>query len=197
MKPFYKISTTPKMEARLKIDDTLRKIEKNKPWFLILNKSILHEEYIEFFDENAGAKGKIDSKGFINYEEMIFLENEIDVIRTMAIIVGFLKLAKIVYVDEGITFKLLFEVKNIKNKHILENKDLLIPENLKVKNDVLVEGDVDFKSLNSVEFVTKIMLEALTQIGCKVDEKILKNEIKKSIEVLDNPLLFATKSIRQ
>ncbi|MEM5799575.1 MAG: hypothetical protein QXZ43_02835 [Candidatus Aenigmatarchaeota archaeon] len=162
-----------------------------------MNENTLFEDHIDFSDKKAGSTATINSKGIIEYKEMIFLKKEIDIVRTIAVIVGMLKLAKIVYLENKIPFNFSFEMINIKNREILRNENLSIYGELKVKNDVSVNKDGDFSNINACEFVNFLMLEVLQQIDCPIDENILKKEVKNSINVLDNPLLFAIKTILQ
>ncbi|MEM5799927.1 MAG: hypothetical protein QXZ43_04670 [Candidatus Aenigmatarchaeota archaeon] len=195
MKSFYKITVKPKKEFNIKIDDNFkRKIIKNKPWFLILNKNTLFEDHINFNDKKAGSTATITSKGIIEYKELIFLKKEVDIVRTIAVIVGMLKLTKIVYLEDKIPFNFSFEMINVKNREILRSESLSIYGELKVKNDVSVNKDGDFSNINPYEFVNLLMVEILKQIDCPIDESILKKEVKNSIDVLDNPLMFAIKT---
>ncbi|MBU5688695.1 MAG: hypothetical protein KQA41_00490 [Candidatus Aenigmarchaeota archaeon] len=195
MKSFYKITVKPKKEFNIKIDDNFkRKIIKNKPWFLILNKNTLFEDHINFNDKKAGSTATITSKGIIEYKELIFLKKEVDIVRTIAVIVGMLKLTKIVYLEDKIPFNFSFEMINVKNREILRSESLSIYGELKVKNDVSVNKDGDFSNINPYEFVNLLMVDILKQIDCPIDESILKKEVKNSIDVLDNPLMFAIKT---
>ncbi|MBU5688461.1 MAG: hypothetical protein QW350_01690 [Candidatus Aenigmatarchaeota archaeon] len=195
MKSFYKITVKPKKEFNIKIDDNFkRKIIKNKPWFLILNKNTLFEDHINFNDKKAGSTATITSKGIIEYKELIFLKKEVDIVRTIAVIVGMLKLTKIVYLEDKIPFNFSFEMINVKNREILRSESLSIYGELKVKNDVSVNKDGDFSNINPYEFVNLLMVDILKQIDCPIDESILKKEVKNSIDVLDNPLMFTIKT---
>jgi hypothetical protein len=200
MKPFYRVLTKPKNEISIKLDeDFKKKVAKNKPWFLILNKSSTGKESIVFRDKKSGARASISSSGVVSYEELIFLKNEIDAVRTIAVACGMLKLAKVIYLDSKTPFLFYFEIKNIKSKKIMESQELNIFGSIESKADsVLVERSVDFsKNFDSYEFVFSLMMEVLDKIECPIDEEALKKEIKNAIDVLDNPLMFAIKTSQQ
>jgi hypothetical protein len=200
MKPFYRVSTKPKSEMSLKLDQEFeKKVVKNKPWFLIMNKSNVSKESIIFSDKKSGTKAIIKSDGMISYEELIFLKNEIDTVRTIAIACGMLKLAKVVYFDSKMPFLFSFEMKNIKNKKVMESQELNIFGNIESEADnILVERSVEFdKNFDSYEFVFSLIMEVLDNIKCPIDEDALKKEIRNAIQVLDNPLIFAIKTSQQ
>jgi hypothetical protein len=200
MKPFYKVLLKPKDRVELKIDeDFKKKLEKNKPWFLILNKNSLEKNFIEFIDKKAGANAKIDSQGLVEYQELILLEKEIDITRTIAVVCGMLKLGKIIYFDQKTSFMFLFEIKNIKNREVMRSESLSIyGEVLSKKDNVSVEKSINFdKNFDAYQIVNEIMVEVREQIDCPIDEVILKREIKNAIDVLDNPMLFALKTNQQ
>ncbi len=200
MKPFYKVLLKPKDRIELKIDDDFKKkLEKNKPWFLILNKNNLEKNFIEFIDKKAGTSAKIDYQGLVEYRELILLEKEIDITRTIAIVCGMLKLGKIVYFDQKTPFMFLLEIKNIKNREVMRSEALSIyGEVLSKKDNVFVEKSINFgKNFDAYQIVNEIMIEVIKQIDCPIDEVILKREIKNAIDVLDNPMLFALKTSPQ
>jgi len=200
MKPFYKVFTKPRNEIKIILDENFKKkVVKNKPWFLIMNKSDITNESIIFSDKKSGTKAIISSDGMISYEELIFLKNEIDAVRTIAIACGVLKLAKVIYFDSKTPFLFSFEIKNIKSKKIMESQELNIFGNIESEADnVLVEKNVEFdKNFNSYDFIFSLILDLLNQIKCPIDEDALKKEIKNAIDVLDNPLMFAIKTSLQ
>jgi len=196
MKPFYRVMTKPKNEMKIKLDEEFKmKVVKNKPWFLIMGEYSFNKESIVFHDKESGTKVNINSNGLISYEELIFLKNEIDLIRTIAIACGVLKLAKIVYFNEKTPFLFSFEMKNIKNKKLMENQELNIFGTIESKRDsALVERVVEFnKNFDSYEFVYSLIMELLKEIECQIDEEALKKEIRNAIDALDNPLMFVRK----
>jgi hypothetical protein len=200
MKPFYRVSTKPKSEMSLNLDEEFeKKVVKNKPWFLIMNKPDISKESIIFSDKKSGARVIINSHGMISYEELILLKDEIDAVRTIAIACGMLKLAKVVYFESRTPFLFSFEMKNIKNKKVMESQELNIFGSIESEADnVLVERSVEFdKNFDSYEFVFSLMMEVLDKIKCPIDEDALKKEIRNAIQVLDNPLMFAIKTSQQ
>ncbi|MFH8080870.1 MAG: hypothetical protein QXO84_03265 [Candidatus Aenigmatarchaeota archaeon] len=191
MKPFYRILIKPEVELKIKFDQNLlEKIQRNKPWFLILRKYEINEDFIKFFDE-TGAKASLNSRGIIKYQELIMLK-EVDITRTIALILGVLKLAKIIYFDKKIPFKLYLEITNIKGRNILKSDELGIKET-KVKNDVFVEKHYNFELTDTTDFVKEVILAVAKQMEFDIEENKLKEEIDKTMNVLDNPLVFATK----
>jgi hypothetical protein len=200
MKPFYRVSTKPKSEMSLNLDEEFeKKVVKNKPWFLIMNKPNISKESIIFSDKKSGAKAIINSHGMISYEELILLKDEIDAVRTIAIACGMLKLAKVVYFESKTPFLFSFEMKNIKNKKVMESQELNIFGSIESEADnILVERSVEFdKNFDPYNFVLFLMMEVLDKIKCPIDEEALKKEIRNAVQVLDNPLMFAIKTIQQ
>lgn len=194
----YNVSIQPSKEIKLTINEELeKKITKYKPWFLIMNESKLEKNKIIFFDEKTKTETEISSDGKIVYNEMIILEKEVDLVRTIAIICGVLKLAKIVYSDPKFQNKIIFSlaVNGINNREILRNEDLAIYGEIKINLESIEikKGIIFDKNFYALDMVKEIILDFCKKIDFPIDDTLLEKEIKDSIEILDNPMKLITK----
>ncbi|MBU5690195.1 MAG: hypothetical protein QXM68_03405 [Candidatus Aenigmatarchaeota archaeon] len=192
----YNVKVEPQ---NVKIDDIEEmniKIVKNKPWFLILAGNRIEDSSIFFSDDSTGSYASIKKNGNIEYREKIMLDNKIDVIRTIAITCGVLKLSKIVYsLHSDTRFTFLLSIDNLKGKTILENEDLGIfgeikidRETVKIKKEILFD-----KNFNAYKVVKDIIVDFCNQIEFPFDDVLLQKEIDNAISVLDNPIMFVKK----
>ncbi|MFN6991509.1 MAG: hypothetical protein ACK4MM_02175 [Fervidobacterium sp.] len=194
----YSVSIQPAKEIKLTINEELeKKITKHKPWFLIMNESKLEKNKIIFFDEKTKTETEISSDGKIVYNEMIILENEVDLVRTIAIICGVLKLAKIVYSNPKFQDKIIFSlaINSINNREILRNENLAIYGEIKINQESIeIKKEIVFdKNFYALDAVKEMILDFCQKIDFPIDDALLEKEIKDAIEVLDNPMKLITK----
>ncbi|MCX8178756.1 MAG: hypothetical protein N3D75_02935 [Candidatus Aenigmarchaeota archaeon] len=192
----YFVNIKPKDVSFDSIEEVNNVLIKNKPWFLILTNNKIENNSIIFDDENAGSFASIKKDGEIEYREKVFLDNKIDIIRTIAIVCGIFKMGKIVYAKKPNTvFRFYMKIDNLNGKTVLENEDLAIFGEIKIEADkVEINREFSFdKNFDAYKSVKEIVSEFCKEIDFPFDDGLLQKEIENAISVLDNPLMFAKK----
>jgi len=199
----YIILVKPTNKITFNLTDVFqKKIIKYRPWFLIFGSSKLTKNSIRFFDKTTKTEVEVSREGEIRYEELINLEKEVDIIRTIAIICGILKLTKTVYYEQkqqNSKLELFLSIVNVKEREILRNEDLGVFGEFKFNEDNIELKDVFVldKNFDAVSKVKSLALDFCKKADLPIDETLLENEIKNAIEILDNPLKLLQKNLNQ